>query len=177
MRFSPHALPRPVMFWLRKFHPRLLDPERADASGLVAVGGDLRPEWLLKAYDRGIFPWYEEGGPVHWWSPDPRAIFELNGLHITRRLRRTLRSGRFCFTVNQDFAAAIRGCAERPGEGTWITPEMTAAYEELHRLGHAHSVEVWQGDVLGGGLYGVTLGGLFAAESMFTRLRDASKAA
>jgi leucyl/phenylalanyl-tRNA--protein transferase len=165
------------MFWLRKFHPRLLDPHRADANGLVAVGGDLRPEWLLHAYDRGVFPWYEEGGAVHWWSPDPRAIFELDGLHVSHRLRRTLRSGRFDFTVNRAFAAVIRGCADRPGEGTWITPEMIAAYRALHQVGHAHSVEVWHGAELAGGLYGVVRGGLFAAESMFTRVRDASKAA
>jgi leucyl/phenylalanyl-tRNA--protein transferase len=173
------------MFWARKFHPRLLDPRRADASGLVAVGGDLRPEWLLRAYAAGVFPWYNEGYPVHWWSPDPRAIFELDGLHVARRLRRTLRSGRFRFTVNRAFGAVIRGCAAprrgeeglAPDETTWITPDMIEAYEELHRLGHAHSVEVWCGEQLGGGLYGVAVGGLFAAESMFTQMRDASKAA
>jgi len=173
------------MFWAKRFHPRMLDPRRADASGLVAVGGDLRPEWLLRAYAAGVFPWYSEGEPVQWWSPDPRAVFELDGLHVARRLRRTLRSGRFQFTVNRDFPAVIRGCAAprrgeetlAPGEATWITPEMIEAYEELHRRGHAHSVEVWYGAELGGGLYGVALGGLFAAESMFTRVRDASKAA
>jgi leucyl/phenylalanyl-tRNA--protein transferase len=165
------------MFWFRKFHPGLLDPERADAVGLVAVGGDLRPEWLLKAYRSGIFPWYALGEKVHWWSPDPRAVFELDGFHASRRLRRTLRSGRFRVTINRAFAAVIRGCADRPAEETWITPEMIAAYEELHRLGHAHSVEAWAGDELGGGLYGVAVGGLFAAESMFTRVRDASKVA
>ena len=165
------------MFWSRKFHPGLLEPERADASGLVAVGGDLRPEWLLKAYRRGIFPWYALGEKVHWWSPDPRAVFELDGFHVARRLRRTIRSGRFRVTVNRAFAAVIRGCADRPAEETWITPEMIAAYQELHRLGHAHSVEAWAGGALGGGLYGVAVGGLFAAESMFTRVRDASKVA
>jgi leucyl/phenylalanyl-tRNA---protein transferase len=173
------------MFWARRFHPRLLDPRRADASGLVAVGGDLRPEWLLRAYAAGVFPWYNDGEPVHWWSPDPRAIFELDGLHVARRLRRTLRSGRFQFSVDRAFGAVIRGCAAprrgeetfEPAEATWITPEMIEAYEELHRRGHAHSIEAWCGAELGGGLYGVALGGLFAAESMFTRVRDASKAA
>ena len=165
------------MFWSPKFDPRLLDPRRADESGLVAVGGDLRPEWLLRAYCNGIFPWYALGDPVLWWSPDPRAIFDLDHFHVARRLQRTIRSGRFHVTVNQAFARVIRGCADRPEEETWITPEMIAAYEELHRLGHAHSVEAWAGEELGGGLYGVAVGGLFAAESMFTRCRDASKVA
>lgn len=150
--------------------------EWADEDGLVAVGGDLRPERLLQAYRAGVFPWYDEGGPVCWWSPDPRAIFELDGLHISRRLARTTRSGRFRVTFNHDFAGVIRGCADRP-EGTWITADMIAAYERLHRLGHAHSVEVWHGGELAGGLYGVALGGFFAGESMFHRKSDASKVA
>jgi leucyl/phenylalanyl-tRNA--protein transferase len=154
-----------------------LHPELADEDGLVAIGGDLRPQRLLLAYRRGIFPWYDEDGPICWWSPDPRAIFELDGLHVSRRLQRTLRSGRFTFSVNRQFAAVMRGCADRDGEGTWITLAMRKAYAQLHRLGHAHSVEVWHGDELAGGLYGVTVGGLFAGESMFTRVRDASKAA
>jgi leucyl/phenylalanyl-tRNA---protein transferase len=153
-----------------------LDPEAADARGLVAVGGDLRPETLLAAYGRGVFPWYEEGLPVCWWSPDPRAILPLDALHITRRLARTIRSGRFAVTVNGDFAGVIRGCADR-AEGTWITRDMIAAYERLHELGHAHSFEVWRGDQLAGGVYGVAVGGLFAAESMFHRISDASKVA
>jgi leucyl/phenylalanyl-tRNA--protein transferase len=157
----------------------LLYPELADESGLVAVGGDLRPERLLDAYRHGIFPWYDEHTPILWWSPDPRGIFELTdgGLHVSRRLWRTVRSGRFDVTVNRDFAGVIRACAERPGLGTWITPEMIEAYERLHRLGFAHSVEAWQGGVLGGGVYGVAIGGFFAGESMFTRARDGSKVA
>ncbi len=166
-----------MITWPRRPPGPLLLPERADASGLVAVGGDVRPERLLLAYRRGIFPWYDEGDPVCWWSPDPRAIFELDGLHVSRRLRRTIRSGRFTVTVNRDFAGVIRGCANRPGVGTWITTDMITAYEQLHALGHAHSVEVWAGDELAGGLYGVAVGGLFAGESMFTRRRDASKVA
>jgi leucyl/phenylalanyl-tRNA--protein transferase len=154
-----------------------LDPELADADGLVGVGGDLRPARLLEAYRRGIFPWFDEDGPILWWSPDPRAIFELDGLHVSRRLARTVRSGRFHVTVNQDFPGVMAGCADRPGQGVWITADMIRAYTELHRLGHAHSVEVWQGDTLAGGVYGVALGGLFAGESMFTRMRDASKVA
>jgi leucyl/phenylalanyl-tRNA--protein transferase len=154
----------------------LLVAEWADENGLVAVGGDLRPERLLHAYRSGVFPWYDDETPICWWSPDPRAIFELDGLRISRRLVRTLRSGRFQVTVNQDFAAVIRGCADRI-EGTWITAGMVRAYELLHRLGHAHSVEVWQNGELAGGLYGVAIGGFFAGESMFTRRRDASKVA
>src|SRR5262249_4328220 len=129
------------------------------------------------AYRRGIFPWYGDDLPVCWWSPDPRAVLELDGLHVSRRLRRTIRSGRFEVTVNRDFAGVIRGCADRPDGGTWITADMIAAYEALPRLGHAHSVEVWQGGVLAGGLYGVAVGGLFAAESMFRRATDASRVA
>src|SRR5262249_29391177 len=123
------------MFRVGKAILPLLRPERADEDGLVAVGGDLRPEILLEAYRRGIFPWYDEDGPVMWWSPDPRAIFELDGLHVSRRLRRTIRSDRFTLTVDRAFAAVIRGCADRPGEGTWITADMVRAYETLHRLG------------------------------------------
>jgi leucyl/phenylalanyl-tRNA--protein transferase len=155
----------------------LLFPELADPYGLVAMGGDLHPERLLQAYRRGIFPWYDAGDPICWWSPDPRAIFELDGLHVSRRLARTVRSQRFRVTVNRDFAGVIRGCADRPEEGTWITREMMRAYERLHDLGHAHSVEVWHDGELAGGLYGVAVGGLFAGESMFTRRRDASKVA
>jgi leucyl/phenylalanyl-tRNA--protein transferase len=154
-----------------------LDPERADADGLVGVGGDLRPERLLEAYRRGIFPWFDEESPILWWSPDPRAIFELDGLHISRRLARTLRSGRFDVTINRAFVEVMRGCADRPGQGVWITADMIDAYTRLHELGHAHSVEVWRDGRLAGGVYGVTVGGLFAGESMFTRVRDASKVA
>ncbi len=153
-----------------------LCPDLIDGSSLVAIGGDLRPDRLLHAYRHGIFPWYDEGEPILWWSPDPRAIFELNGLHVSRRLARTLRSDRFTITYDRDFAGVLDGCAERV-EGTWITSEMRDAYLRLHRLGHAHSVEVWHQGVLAGGLYGVALGGFFAGESMFTRVRDASKVA
>src|SRR5262245_36203274 len=159
------------------FTGSFLLPELADDLGLVAIGGDLRPERLLHAYRSGIFPWYDEDGPICWWSPDPRAIFELDGLHISRRLRRSIRSGRFQITINRDFAGVIRGCAEGRDDGTWITTDMIAAYERLHQLGHAHSLEVWHGDQLAGGVYGVAIGGFFAGESMFHRARDASKVA
>jgi leucyl/phenylalanyl-tRNA--protein transferase len=153
------------------------DPERADATGLVAIGGDLSTERLLEAYRRGIFPWYDEGLPICWWSPDPRAIFELDRFHVSRRLGRTCRSGRFQVSFDQAFSEIIRGCADRPGQGTWITSEMVDAYEALHGLGHAHSVEVWKDNRLAGGIYGVAVGGLFAGESMFSRCTDASKVA
>ena len=153
------------------------DPAAADAQGFVAIGGDLRPATLLRAYRRGVFPWYDESIPICWWSPDPRAILPLDHLHVSRRLARTLRSGRFRTTLDLDFAGVIHGCAENRGDGTWLVPEMIAAYERLHELGHAHSIEVWHGDALAGGLYGVGIGGFFSAESMFHRVTDASKAA
>jgi leucyl/phenylalanyl-tRNA--protein transferase len=154
-----------------------LDPEYADADGLVGVGGNLRPDRVLDAYRRGIFPFFDQSSPILWWSPDPRAIFEMDGLHISRRLARTIRSGRFAVSYDRDFGSVIRSCARTAGEGIWITPDMIAAYCELHRLGHAHSVEVWQGGDLAGGVYGIAIGGFFAGESMFSRVSDASKVA
>jgi leucyl/phenylalanyl-tRNA--protein transferase len=154
---------------------RLADPEFADADGLVGVGGDLRPERLLEAYCRGIFPFFDETSPILWWSPDPRAIFEMDGLYVSRRLARTIRSGRFEVSLDHDFAGVIRACARGEGEGVWITQDMIAAYTDLHHLGHAHSVEVWHEGELAGGVYGVAIGGLFAGESMFTQVTDASK--
>jgi len=153
----------------------IFQTDLADEHGLVAVGGDLRPTTLLQAYQRGIFPWYNEGDPILWWSPDPRAIFELDGLYLSRRLVRTIRSNKFRLTINQCFSDVIHGCAER--EQTWITQDMVRAYLRLHQLGHAHSLEVWHGEQLAGGIYGVALGGFFAGESMFFRVRDASKVA
>ena len=162
-------------FW-RKLLGSALDPSQADELGLVAIGGDLKPKTLLKAYRSGVFPWFNEGDPVYWWSPDPRAIIELDGLHVSRRLARTIRSGKFTTTFNQDFPGVIRGCADRE-EGTWITADMIDAYEALHRLGHANSVEAWHDGKLAGGIYGVAIGGFFAGESMFTRVTDSSKVA
>ena len=158
-------------------------PPTATASeeGLVGVGGRLSPQWLLDAYSHGIFPWPigERHDPMLWWSLDPRAIFELDSVHVPRRLRRTCRSGRFTLSCDRDFAGVIRGCAagrSRQG-GTWITPAMIEAYTEMHKLGHAHSVEAWRDGRLAGGVYGIAISGLFAAESMFFRRRDASKVA
>jgi len=154
----------------------IFHPERADETGLVAVGGDLEPMTLVLAYRSGVFPWFGPDDPILWWSPDPRAIIELDGLHISRRLARTIRSAKFHVTVDQAFPAVLRGCADREG-GTWLTREMILAYQRLHRLGIAHSVETWHQSKLAGGIYGVAIGGLFAGESMFARVSDASKVA
>ena len=154
--------------------------DRIGPEGLIAIGGRLTTDCLLDAYSHGIFPWPSEPDePMLWWSPDPRAILPLDGLHVSRRLARRLSSGEFTFTLNTAFEKVIRACSVGPGRerGTWLTPEMIAAYSELHRLGHAHSVEAWRHGALAGGVYGVAIGGLFAAESMFHRVRDGSKAA
>lgn len=154
-------------------------PSEAEPSGLLAVGGDLRPERLLLAYRHGIFPWYDEP-PILWFAPPERMVLPPAELHVARRMERTLRQGRFRLTLDEDFEAVIQACATTPRHdevGTWITPEMQAAYTALHRLGFAHSCEAWIGDELVGGLYGVSLGAGFFAESMFHRERDASKAA
>lgn len=153
----------------------------AEPIGLVMIGGTLEPDWLLDAYRHGIFPWPIIRGcrQVQWWSPDPRAIFELDQFHVSRRLERTCRSGGFEVTSDRDFAAVIRGCATAGGRtgSTWLTPQMIAAYQRLFELGHAHSVEVWRDGRLAGGTYGVAIGGLYAGESMFHLERDASKVA
>ena len=168
-----------------------IPPEKAEPDGFVGMGGDLSPKTLLRAYREGVFPWYNEGDPILWWSPDPRGVIELHadpsthpdatpgygGLHVSRRLARTLRSGKFTVTVNRCFATVMRACGETRAEGTWVTRDMLAAYTELHRLGHAHSVETWVGDDLAGGTYGLAIGGLFAAESMFYHITDGSKVA
>jgi len=153
------------------------DPNAADPDeGLVAVGGDLSAERLMSAYAHGIFPWYSEDTPILWWCPEPRAVLERENLHVSRSLQRKLRKLEFTVTSDASFDGVIDGCAERT-EGTWILPEMRAAYLKLHALGLAHSFEVWQGTRLAGGLYGVQVGALFAAESMFHRVTDASKVA
>lgn len=150
-----------------------------DPDGLLALGGDLSPERLLSAYRQGIFPWYSEGQPILWWSPDPRMCLHPAALKISRSLRKTLRKGEFHISLDSDFAAVMTACAEprADSQGTWITDAMVQAYQYLHRLGYAHSVEAWQDDRLVGGLYGVALGRVFFGESMFTRVSDASKVA
>lgn len=149
-----------------------------EPNGLLAAGGCLSPARLLAAYRRGIFPWYEEGQPVLWWTPDPRAVLIPEELKIRRSLTKTLRNGGFRVSVDQAFSAVVAGCAApRADAGTWITSEMARAYDRLHALGHAHSVEAWHGGSLAGGLYGVAIGRVFYGESMFSRRRDASKVA
>lgn len=157
------------------------DVERAliRPNGLLAFGGDLSPERLEQAYRRGIFPWYNVGDPILWWSPDPRTLLFPESLRISRSLRKRLRKQTFRVSMDRDFAGVIRACAapRDPDGGTWILPEMIAAYERLHQRGLAHSVEVWRDSCLVGGLYGVAIGRAFFGESMFSRASDASKVA
>jgi len=156
-------------------------PSAGDAltepNGLLAVGGDLSPQRLLAAYPKGIFPWYEEGQPILWWSPDPRAVLVPADLHVSRRLSRTLRQSRLRLSADTAFGAVVEGCAapRRYAVGTWITPAMHEAYERLHRQGWAHSFEAWNGGDLVAGMYGVAVGRVFFGESMFARISDASK--
>jgi leucyl/phenylalanyl-tRNA--protein transferase len=153
------------------------DPRLADDEGLVAIGGDLSVQRLLFAYEAGIFPWHDEGLPPLWWSPDPRTILQPCDLVVSRSMRRVLKSGKFSVSYDLAFERVMRACGSERPEGTWILPEMLDAYTRLHRLGHAHSIEVWSDGELAGGLYGVQRGALFAAESMFHRVSNASKVA
>jgi leucyl/phenylalanyl-tRNA---protein transferase len=166
-----YRIPEPLLF---------PPPDHAEPGGLLGVGGDLRSERLLLAYSSGIFPWYSEGQPILWFSPDPRFVLFAEDLHVPRSLKKTIRRGAYRITLDQAFGEVLAGCkaAWRPGQsGTWITDDMEAAYRQLHALGHAHSVEAWQGDELVGGLYGVSVGRLFSGESMFATAPDASKVA
>jgi leucyl/phenylalanyl-tRNA--protein transferase len=156
------------------------EPELADHSGLLAVGGDLSAERLILAYANGIFPWYSQGEPLLWWSPDPRMILYPHQLKISKSLKQSLRNKNFEVRFDTAFSEVIRSCkqAPRPGQnGTWITHEMQNAYIRLHEMGWAHSVEAWKEDKLVGGLYGVSIGKVFFGESMFFEQRDASKVA
>lgn len=155
-------------------------PNLADPGGLLAVGGDLRPERLLLAYKNGIFPWYSKEDPILWWAPDPRLILYLDDLKISRSLAKTIRKSKFRISFDTAFAAVITACANHRGRGreeSWITDEMNTAYQRLHELGYAHSVECWHHQELVGGLYGVSLGRAFFGESMFSSMADASKVA
>ncbi len=157
---------------------RLPDPSQAREDGLVAVGGDLSVERLLEAYQSGLFPW--SANPITWWSPDPRGVLPVGAVHVSRSLARTLRQAPYTVTFDQNFSAVIRACAEVPRSGassTWISPQLLEAYEQLAQAGHAHSVECWQEGRLVGGVYGVSVGGFFAGESMFHRADNASKVA
>lgn len=155
--------------------------EQATSEGLLAVGGDLRPERLIEAYRHGIFPWYNDDQPILWWSPDPRAVLYPARLHVPKSLDKIIRRRQFTVTFDRCFRDVMIQCAgprpQYPEGGTWITPAMIEAYTRLHELGYAHSVEAWEEDRLAGGVYGVALGGAFFAESMFTRVDNASKVA
>ena len=168
-------------YWIKAHDTGFPDVELAlrEPDGLLAVGGDLTPERLIEAYRNGIFPWYNAGQPVLWWSPDPRTVLLPERFKISRSLRKLLRQNKYRVTLDSCFSGVILACAapRKEDAGTWITPEMVAAYCELHRLGYAHSVEVWHDDELVGGLYGVALGCVFFAESMFGRRSNTSKVA
>ena len=154
--------------------------EPAGANGLLAAGGDLSPDRLLAAYAQGIFPWYAEGQPILWWSPDPRMVLLPDALKISRSLQKTLRNQAYSVRLDTAFAQTMTACAtqSRPGQGgTWINQDMLSAYQQLHAMGYAHSVETWMDNTLVGGLYGMALGGVFYGESMFHRATDASKIA
>ncbi|WP_211262486.1 leucyl/phenylalanyl-tRNA--protein transferase [Nitriliruptor alkaliphilus] len=165
--------PVPASAWL------LPDPEHADEDGVVGVGADLAPGTLVDAYQRGMFPWPHPGVPLPWFSPDPRGVLEAGDLRVSRSLRRRMRACGWTTTVDAAFRAVVSGCAEDrgDGQGSWITSAMARAYGRLHDLGWAHSLEVWEGDRLIGGIYGVQVGGVFTGESMFHRSTDASKVA
>lgn len=173
MRYAPELGPDPSHF---------PDPEQAcqQPNGLLAVGGDLSPQRLMQAYRRGIFPWYSAGHPILWWSPDPRLVLAPAELNVSRSLRKRVRSCGWQISVDHAFLGVIHHCGQTPRagqDGTWIVPEMSAAYARLHRMGVAHSVEVWEDGVLIGGLYGLALGRVFFGESMFSHRADASKVA
>lgn len=160
------------------YHLSFPNPLNASEEGIVAYGGDLTPSRLMLAYRNGIFPWYSKNDPILWWSPNPRLIMELDEFKLSRSLRKKIP----CFEVRFDtaFSKVIRECSTAPRRGqsgSWIVPEMIEAYEELHALGYAHSVEAYQNDELVGGLYGVCVGGVFCGESMFAKVSDASKVA
>jgi leucyl/phenylalanyl-tRNA---protein transferase len=171
------------LVWLSELDPADAFPDVAQAlvepSGLLAAGGDLSSERLLAGYRRGIFPWYSRGQPILWWSPDPRAVLFPAAFKTSRSLARTIRKRGFEIRINTDFAGVMAACGDRRTrpEGTWINRDMRIAYQRLHQQGVAHSVEIWLQGALVGGLYGVQLGRVFFAESMFSRVSDASKSA
>lgn len=168
-----------MLTWLQRdsliFPP--LNQALREPNGLLAAGGDLRPERLLQAYRHGCFPWFQDGQPILWWSPDPRTVLFPQEIHLSRSLSKCLRQQRYSVTFDQAFAQVIQACAapRAYADGTWITTPMQHAYLELHRQGVAHSVEVWRGAELVGGLYGLAIGQLFFGESMFSRADNASK--
>lgn len=171
-----------VIFLNERDPPEALPPTRyalREPNGLLAVGGSLSTEWILHAYRRGVFPWFSEGQPILWWTPDPRAVLFPGEFRRSRSLAKSIRNGGFEVRLDTAFAEVVAGCAapRRREPGTWITPEMHRSYVELHQRGLAHSVEAWREGELVGGLYGVAIGKVFFGESMFSRARDASKVA
>ncbi len=152
--------------------------QNADEDGIVAIGGDLNTDRLLLAYRSGIFPWYNEGEPIIWWSPDPRFVLFPEQLKVSKSMQSVLRNGKFRFTINRAFTQVIQQCktvAREGQDGTWITPAVQTAYTKLHTLGHAHSAEAWMDGELVGGLYGIRIGHVFFGESMFSKTSNASK--
>ena len=171
---------QPQLAWLDEQDLSFPDPSEAltQPDGLLAAGGDLSPQRLLHAYQLGIFPWYEPGQPLLWWSPDPRSVLEPHAMQVSRRLARKIRQGRFVIQVNTAFNQVIEACScNRPDNRTWITAEMIRAYQQMHEAGYAHSIECFMDGQLAGGVYGLSLGNLFFGESMFYRAPDASKIA
>lgn len=170
------TIPLPFITQQQDFPP--VSSARDEPDGLLAMGGDLSPLRLLQAYRQGIFPWYEEGQPILWWSPKVRACIKPDQVHISRSMQKFIRKSEYRVTLNQAFRDVIEACSQRiDAPGTWITSDMKQAYTALHLLGHAHSIEVWDGDQLVGGLYGVAVGRVFCGESMFHRKTNASKLA
>ncbi len=166
------------VYWLPEDELRFPHPSESSPDGLLAVGGDLSPERLLLAYSWGIFPWYSADDPILWWSPDPRFVLFPNDLKVSKSMRPYFNQQKYRVTYDTSFSEVIKACSAIPRDGqvsTWITPEMIEAYELLHKLGYAHSVEVWQEDVLVGGLYGIAMGKVFFGESMFAKATNASK--
>ena len=171
-----------VIFLNERDPPEALPPTRyalREPNGLLAVGGSLSTEWILHAYRRGVFPWFSEGQPILWWTPDPRAVLFPGEFRRSRSLAKSIRNGGFEVRLDTAFAEVVAGCAapRRREPGTWITPEMHRSYVDLHQRGLAHSIEAWRDGELVGGLYGVAIGKVFFGESMFSRARDASKVA
>jgi len=175
---NPLYLCRMPVYALEEEYLIFPDPEDSNEDGLLAVGGKLSPDWLIKAYESGIFPWFNQGDPILWWSVDPRSVLFPGGLHIQKSMRPYLNSDKYEFRMDHAFSEVVRNCAEVPGRGTgrtWITQEMMKAYENLHELGFAHSAEIYEEGVLIGGLYGVSLGRAFFGESMFGKKKNISK--
>lgn len=154
-------------------------PELADEDGLLAVGGDLLPQTLINAYSIGAYPWFNEEDPILWWNPDPRLVLFPSEVKVSKSMKQVLKKGVFSYTINQQFEELIQQCRDIRllHEGTWISPEIVEAYTRMHHLGFAHSVEVWEGDEIVGGFYGMQLGKVFFGESMFSKKSNASKAA